>query len=182
MNAGSAFAERIDDETELRPIAVGDAPALFAVVESCRSYLDEWIPWVGAIRSPREMGELIRARILQSDGRGPQFCMLDRGVVVGWIGYTHLDWDASSVEIEYWIGQAFQGRGTVTKCCRYLTDYAFDQLALERVIICTAEENTYSMRIPLKLGFRREKVLEKADRIHGREINLVLFSKCISGE
>mgnify|MGYP002642007839 CR=1 FL=1 len=128
------------------------------------------------------MRKLIRARTNQIAGRGPQFCMLERGKVVGWIGYTHLEQDNASIEIEYWIGQAFQGRGTVTKCCRYLVDYAFDHLALERVVICTAEENTHSMRIPLKLGFRREKVLEKADRIHGREINLVLFSKGTSDE
>lgn len=166
-------------------MVVGDAPAFFAIVQSCRDYLDEWVPWAGAIKSTQEMRKLIRARIGQTDrtdGRGPQFCMLERGIVVGWIGYTHLDRNSSSIEIEYWIGQEFQGRGTVTKCCRYLVDYAFGHLALERVVICTAEENTHSMRIPLKLGFRREKVLEKADRIHGREINLVLFSKDASAE
>lgn len=170
------FTECIDSITGLRPLTVRDAAAFYEIVQSCRPYVNEWVPWAGGVGSIAEMRQIIQARISQADGRGPQFCMLEQDQVVGWVGYAHLDWEARTLEIEYWIGQAFQGRGTTTKCCRFLTQYAFDHLEVERVYICTAEGNDKSMRIPLRLGFKRETILVGADRIHGRDINLVLFS------
>lgn len=170
------FTEQVDGTTGLRPITVLDAPAFFHLVESCRDYLNEWVPWAGGVGSVEEMKTLIQSRISQAGPRGPQFCMLGQNQIVGWVGYTSLDWEARSVEIEYWIGHQFQGRGTTTKCCGLLIAYAFEHLGLERVVICTAEQNTRSMRIPVRLGFAREAVLEKADRIHGQEINLVCFA------
>lgn len=170
------FTQHIDTNTALRPITLKDAHAFFNIVQSCRAYLNQWVPWA-TVDTLKDMQFLIQNRISQTNHLGQQFCMLYKYQVVGWIGFTHLNWQEKSIEIEYWIGQSFQGHGTTTKCCAYLTQYAFNFLDINKVIICTAEANTKSQNIPLHLGFLKERILPNADTLHGHLINLVLFSK-----
>ncbi len=62
----------------------------------------------------------------------------------------------SSCAIGYWIAQRFAGRGAMPTAVALATDYCFLQLGLHRVEICIRPENTPSLRVVEKLGFRYE--------------------------
>src|SRR5437763_13881135 len=125
------FRWPIDDETELRLFETRDAEALFALVDSCRAYLREWLPWVDGTKSPedsRRFIEAARRQFADEDGCSPG--IWHQGRLVGGIGFHHIDRLNRSTSIGYWLAEGHQGRGLVTKACRALVDYALLDLGL----------------------------------------------------
>ena len=70
----------------------------------------------------------------------------------------------SSFGIGYWIAQAFQGRGIVTKSARKGVAYAFEVYGLWALRIAVAVENQRSRAIPERLGFVVERRNKKANK------------------
>jgi ribosomal-protein-serine acetyltransferase len=83
--------------------------------------------------------------------------------LVGSIGYVYLDFDAKKTEIGYWIGRDAEGKGIITRACRVLIDYAFDELGMNRVEIRCSTKNIRSAAVPERLGFTKEGVLRQAE-------------------
>lgn len=63
---------------------------------------------------------------------------------------------ACSVEIGYWLGEAFWGRGVVTQVAAALTRIAFEPSAVTRVFAPVHADNPASMRVLEKNGFELE--------------------------
>ena len=82
--------EQLTPRISLRSALPEDAAGLLALIEADREYLDEWIPWVGAIRSVDEMKSIIEDRKKGKDGKGPAFCMLYEGKVAGWVSFLSI--------------------------------------------------------------------------------------------
>ncbi len=66
--------------------------------------------------------------------------MMDTGLVsgikkqlVGSIGYLWIDWDSRRIEIGYWLGSNFEGKGIMTKSCKAIIKHAFNDLHLAKV-------------------------------------------------
>ena len=92
------------------------------------------------------------------------------------IGYRGIDWRARATSIGYWLGEEFQGRGTMTESVRTLADHAIRIWELNRVEIRAAVENWRSRRIPERLGFREEGTLREAERVGDRALDSVVYS------
>lgn len=61
-----------------------------------------------------------------------------------------------SASVGYWVDGAQAGRGIAPLSVAMATDYCFQRLALHRVQINIRPENTASLRVVEKLGFREE--------------------------
>ena len=168
--------EQLTPRIGLRSALPEDAVGLFALIEADRNFLNEWIPWVGAIRSLNEMETIIEDRDKGKSGKGPAFCMLYEGKVAGWVSFLSVAGQPNSIELECWVGAAYQGRWLAAICGRRLIAYAFEVLDRRKVVACSAVGNAPSALLLERLGFEREEVLEKADTIHGRDIDLILYS------
>lgn len=83
--------------------------------------------------------------------------------LVGTIGYVYLDFDAKKTEIGYWIDRQSEGKGIITRACRVLIDYAFDELGMNRVEIRCSTRNLRSAAVAERLGFVKEGVLRQAE-------------------
>ncbi|MGC4153805.1 MAG: GNAT family protein [Propionicimonas sp.] len=73
-------------------------------------------------------------------------------VTVG--GITH--GSASWAQIGYWIDPAWAGRGIIPTAVAMACDYCFASLRLHRIEIAIRPENTNSLAVVRKLGFRYE--------------------------
>ena len=168
--------EQLTPRISLRSAQPEDAVGLFALIEVDRDYLNEWIPWVGAIRSADEMESIIEDRDKGKDGKGPAFCMLYEGKVAGWVSFLSVAEQPNVIELECWVGAAYQGKWVAAICGRRLIAYAFEVLDRDRVVACSAVGNMPSARLLQRLGFTQEQLLKNADTIHGRVIDLMLYS------
>ena len=81
-----------------------------------------------------------------------------------------------NAEIGYWLGAEHQGRGLVTRACAALVSYAFDTMALHRVEIYCAPDNTRSRRVPERLGFAVEGTLRDAEWLYDHYVDNVLYA------
>ena len=152
------FCLTVDDTIKLCLCEERHAEELFDLVDQNRIYLREWLPWLDVNTSPADTKKFIKTSLEQFvNNKGFQTAIAFQGWLAGMIGYHPIDWANRSVSIGYWLGAAFQGQGIMTKSCRFLVDYAFNELRLKRVEIRCAVENYRSRAIPERLGFQKRR-------------------------
>jgi ribosomal-protein-serine acetyltransferase len=164
----------LGEGVEVRVLETDDAPEVFALVDSERSRLREWMPWVDGTTSPEDTREFIeQSRAARHDREG--LGLYVDGRYAGGIG-LRVDVLQRNGEVGYWIGSAWEGRGVVTRACEAIIRLAFDELALHRVSISVAPGNARSRSIPERLGFKEEAVLREAGRTDAQGfVDLVVY-------
>lgn len=173
---GRVHTFSLDEQTHLRLLEESDAEELYAVIAANREYLSRWMPW-----APNQTGDgtltFIRASRKQfADNQGFQTVIVQQGRIVGILGFHRIDWENLSTTIGYWIAEAAQGRGIITRSVAALTDHAFRVWKLNRVEIRAAVDNERSRAIPRRLGFVEEGVLRQSERVDDRFVDHVVYS------
>ena len=166
----------VDDEIMLRPVAASDADHLYRLIETDRTYLEAWMPWVEHVRTrddEREWAERI-ARVEDGDREQPYAIVYD-GAIVGGIGII-LEPLNRAGEIGYWLAEDMQGRGIATRACHALVDHAFRSRGLHRVVIRAALENRRSRAIPERLGFALEGTERESLYANGAYSDAAVYS------
>jgi ribosomal-protein-alanine N-acetyltransferase len=67
-----------------------------------------------------------------------------------------------NIEIGYFIGEPFWGKGIATEACRLLCSYIIEKMEMARIEACTFQNNKASMRVLQKNGFYLESMRQKA--------------------
>jgi ribosomal-protein-serine acetyltransferase len=177
-----AFAEKmlnckIDKNLELLLYQPRDAEELNALIEGNFNYIKRWSAWLKDRRSIENTRAFIERNLKQfADGEGFALGIWFDGEMAGQIEFNYLDWQNRKTEIGFWLGESFQGKGLVTKSCRVLIDYAFDQLKLNRVEMLCGAENIKSRKIAEKLGFREEGIMRQAVWLHDCFVDFVIYA------
>lgn len=163
------FVFKVDDEIELRLLEERHAEEVFAVVDANRAHLRQWLPWVDEEVSASDARDYIRKmRERFAAFTGMALGIWYRGRIVGAVGLVNIDLHSRWAEIGYWMDAQSQGRGIITRACRALIDYAFDDLKLNRVVIRCADGNHKSRAIPERLGFKQEGQLRQTIKLYDR--------------
>ena len=165
----------LGDGTALRLYEERDTDELYAVVDANRVYLSRWLPWPPAQTRADTLEFIRRSRRQLNDNQGFQAAIVERGAIVGGIGFHRIDWERRATTIGYWIAENSQGRGTVTRAAARLIDHAFDVWELERIEIRAAPENRRSRAIPERLGFHQERVIMNAERLPNGIVDHVVY-------
>ena len=84
--------------------------------------------------------------------------ILYKNNLVGLIGLKKVDWANRITEIGYWLEEKYQGKGIITKSCRAVIEYAFEQMGVNRIEIKCGVGNKRSIHVPKRLGFAFEGV------------------------
>lgn len=177
MSNEPRFALTVDADIELRLPHASDAQELFRLIDSDRLHLRQWLPWVDYETTLAESLEFVQRSQLQYEKKeGFQLGIFYQGSLSGVIGYHTINWPGRHVEIGYWLNSAFEGRGIMTRACRRLVSYAFDELTLNRVGILCAVGNSRSRAIPERLGFTQEGILRDAEWLYNHFVDLVIYS------
>jgi [ribosomal protein S5]-alanine N-acetyltransferase len=74
---------------------------------------------------------------------------------------------ASWGQIGYWIDQRLAGHGIIPTAVALAVDYCFQVMSLHRIEIAIRPENTKSLRVVAKLGFRPEGLRPRYLHIDG---------------
>ena len=165
----------IDAHLFLEPIALRHSKPLYTLADSNRSYLRVWLPWVDHMHSEEFMQQNIE-RILHRCATGHEyvFVLVYRGELTGRIGIHKIDKQNRIGEIGYWIAEEAQGKGIVTRACRALVQFGFETVQLNRMEIKCGTGNRASQAIDERLGFKQEGVLQEAEYLNGRYLDLNL--------
>ncbi|HEY1353467.1 MAG TPA: GNAT family N-acetyltransferase [Ktedonobacteraceae bacterium] len=152
------------------------AAEYYAAIQRDRPYLREWLPWLDEEQSVEDTRIYIRAILARhAQNQGFHCAIWYEERIVGSIGYQHLDRQNRKVELGYWLGSAYQGRGIATRACRALVSYAFEQLGLNKVEIRCATGNRRSCAVAERLGFVREGVIRDEEWLYDHFVDRVVY-------
>ena len=83
----------------------------------------------------------------------------------------------ASLEMGYSLGEQYWGHGYMTEAARAVMKYAFDELGIVIMSICTGPQNKRSQRVIEKCGFKFEGVQRKGYHIYdGTDRDNLVFS------
>jgi ribosomal-protein-serine acetyltransferase len=175
------FSLKLDDGLELRLLEERHAETVFAVVDQNRAYLRKWLPWLDVSISPDDTRSFIKKSLHEfANGEGLGAGIWNHDQLIGAISYNFIDRSNRIAHIGYWLAAGQQGRGVMTKACRALVDYAFNELKLNRVEIRCATGNTKSCAIPQRLGFKQEGLQREAEWLYDRFVDLAIYGMLAS--
>ncbi len=149
--------------------------ALEVVLEN-REHLQTYMQWMTPDYSIADARKFIVQGIKDRlDRKTLGLALIADGRLVGSTGFNRLDWKARVCEIGYWIDHRQEGKGIVSKACRAMIDYAFDDLEMNRVEIRCSAENSRSAAVPERLGFKLEGTLRQAEVLNGRAHDFLIY-------
>lgn len=146
----------------IRLIHQKDAQVLEDLLMENRSWLEQWEatypgfvrPTAQSFRLKPVIASLLKAHKLKT---GVPFVVTYDDRIVGQVNVSSIvGGSVSSAQIGYWVAEDFAGRGIIPTAVALAVDYCLTELRLHRVEICIRPENTASLRVVQKLGFRYE--------------------------
>jgi ribosomal-protein-serine acetyltransferase len=171
------FEAVVDKGLVLRLLEPRHAQALFDLIERSRDHLGYWFPWVEETRAVEASRAFIQESLEQfARGDGFQLGIWLDSELIGIIGLQSISHPFRSTELYYWLGAEYEGRGVMTKVCRYLCSYLFVELNLNRIEIRCAETNTKSRAIPERLGFSQEGKLRQMGYTRAGPVDYLIYS------
>lgn len=102
----------------------------------------------------------------------------ESGGLIGGIGLTEqADVERHSVEVGYWLGEPWWGRGIAAAAVRAMTGYAFWELSFRRCFAGVYAGNEPSRRVLEKAGYQAEGVLRKHVFKRGRFLDKFMYGR-----
>nr|MBA2637677.1 GNAT family N-acetyltransferase [Solirubrobacterales bacterium] len=139
----------------LRAFTHDDAPQLHSVL-----YRDpEAMHFIGGPHSVQATRQGIERYVDQQEADGFSFWAVEEretGLMVGEAGLFPLNGRGPDVEVGYAFGSPWWGRGFATEAATAILGEAFGPLDLHRVVAVAKRENTGSLNVLRKIGFREE--------------------------
>lgn len=143
----------------VRPFRESDAEEHFEAVVESREHIQPWLPWARGYDTLDDSRTFIARSEAAWRLRDDLILgIFDRatGRFLGGTGLHPRDWDIPFFEIGYWLRVSAEGHGYMTEAVRLLTDYAFESLGANRVMIRCDERNTRSAAVAERAGYLRE--------------------------
>jgi ribosomal-protein-serine acetyltransferase len=161
----------------LHPVSTDDAAELFAVIDRNRAHLRQWLPWVSEYYAFHDALRFLEEKVAEN-ARGDACTMIIRsgGKLCGAIGLHRIDVANRAASIGYWIDEADEGRGIMTRACRVIVEIGFRKYNLHRIEIRCATDNHKSAAIAQRLGFVEEGVLRESEWLYDHWVDLRVFS------
>lgn len=162
MIVQSMFRYPLGDDAALIPRTMAISEAYHELTMANRQRLARWEPWAARRTDLAGTRDYLKAgaRAWLDGAALPTAIAVPAGA--GWrlVGSAGLRINKYSKVggVGYWIDDAFEGRGLVSRAVAALLDQAFGPLALGRVALHAQVENNRSRAVARRLGFTEEGV------------------------
>jgi ribosomal-protein-alanine N-acetyltransferase len=146
-----------------------DSKSLEKLILGNREWLRPWEATNPGAPNSFDVRSQLRGLLRQLDDQsGMPFVIEVQGVVQGQLNVANIMYGSvSSAVIGYWVSPEVAGRGVAPTSVALVTDYLMNQVGLHRVEIDVRPENTASLRVIEKLGFRYEGIKRRYIHING---------------
>lgn len=172
----------VKNDIKLKLRDIDDSEELFALIDSNRLHLRQWLSWVDSVKEVEDVRlSAERAQEQFEANNGAQFGIWFHNKLVGTIAFHYYDWTNRSTMIGYWIDQNHQGKGIMVNSCIALMDYAFADLKMNRVEISCAPQNIKSRAIPQRLGLKEEGIRREVQWLYNHYVDHAVYGM-LAGE
>lgn len=144
-----------NNRIRIRPYRPDDQAGMFQCISASIPEMKPHLPWVHDNYSWRD-SEMWIAWAQQNWRLGAQYDFVieerDTDVFLGGVGLLNVNNPPGTAELGYWLRSDYTGQGLSFAAAKLATQFAKDELGLERIIIYMAVENKASQAIAKKLG------------------------------
>jgi len=154
----------------LRGVRLRDAKALENALGSNRGWLAQWEATNPIIRGQHFDAKASIRGLVDAAKSGSALPMIleVEGELVGQLNVSQITYGSlSSASLGYWVIEKVAGQGLTPVAVALATDYLFFEKGLHRMEVCIRPENTASLRVMEKLGFRYEGLRRRYIHIDG---------------
>jgi ribosomal-protein-serine acetyltransferase len=167
----------VDHEIELVLLDFFHAEELFKLIMDNDKYLREWLPWLDNNQTFEAMNAFIASTKKKfSENNGFEVAIRYKKQLAGILGVHPINWANKKTSIGYWIAEPFQGNGIITRSCKSVLDYLFNNYGLNRIAIECGVGNKKSRAIPERLGFVLEGILKDNEWLYDHYIDSAIYS------
>ncbi|WP_368863366.1 GNAT family N-acetyltransferase [Staphylococcus hominis] len=171
------FGYQVDKDIKLKILEEREAEQLFKLVDSNRNYLAEFLPFVEHTKKVDDSKHFIHSALQQFiDGNGFHCGIWSNKELIGVIGLHYLDLVNKKTSIGYYLAEAFQKKGIMTKCIKVLIRYVYEEYDINRIEIQMSTKNKKSRAIAIRLGFTQEGILRSDERVQGKSSDSYVYS------
>ncbi len=173
----SVFHKTIEPSIYLKLMEKEDAEALFTAIHANRHHLSTWLPWIESTRSVLDTEAFITDNLRKYARKENLITGIwQESSLIGCIGFNEINYATKKATIGYWLSARHQGKGIITRACRILIEFAFNELQLEKIEILCALNNLKSRAVPQRLHFIEEDILPNHMRLTKEYVDIVLYS------
>jgi len=153
------FSYQIDENLKLVLSQQRHAEEITKVVQENLEQLKTWMPWAKDDYSIDSAREFIKFNLTEYAKNGSfSASIILEEKFIGAVGFHKLNLTNKSAHTGYWLAKEAQGKGIMTRCCRVLFNYLFDDVGLNRIQINCNIQNVKSRAIPERFGFKLEGI------------------------
>ena len=152
--------------SSLRPLALSDAPAVFAAADCSREALRRWMVWYRDSYAMADAEAWVRHAVA-SHAAGTDFHFAvcdDNSHLVGVLSLESVSSETGRAMLGYWLATPATGRGLGTRAIAEALDWARGQSRIHVVWALVAETNDRSRRVLESNGFRVVGTRERDER------------------
>ena len=158
------------------------AEDLYAVADSSRNTLREWLPWPDKTRSPEDEFSYLTGwcQAHWKDGIGFAYMITLKGTnqILGCVDLLHISEIDKSGEIGYWLADEAVGHGYMSEAVHALESAGF-QAGINRIIIRNDTQNLRSAHVSERCGYVLEGIMRQDtwDSYHQRLRDTNIWAK-----
>lgn len=176
MNEEIKAATLETDRLVIRPIQMADKDAIFAYrSDGEANKYQGWIP-----KSINDVEAFITkvSKRMNEPKTWFQFVILEKDSlkIIGDIGIHFFDENNHQGEIGCTLNKNHQGHGYATESLSRVIDYLFNELNKHRIITSIDPDNTKSVRLVERIGFRKEAHFVESLLIEGRWADDLIYA------
>ncbi|MCP4415090.1 MAG: GNAT family N-acetyltransferase [Chloroflexi bacterium] len=147
----------------------GDGEKMHTVVSESHEHLKQWMPWAVNLLSPEEYEIRSREGQLKYLGREDFWLLIflkGTDTLIGSSGLHNPNWSVPSFEIGYWLHTDYTGKGYITEAVNGISQFAFNHMAAQRILIRCDADNEHSTAVAKRCGYTFEGTHQHNDRHH----------------
>jgi ribosomal-protein-serine acetyltransferase len=167
---------KVNHQITLKQIDLDDTDTIFHAIDSNRTHLRKWLPFVDMTKSSKDTYTFIKSLTADIERRQIVFTLWYQNEFAGLLGLKDADYLNHKVEFGYWMIEKMTGSGIMTLSVERLLKHVFEELHMNRVQIKCGVGNGKSSAIPKRLGFTFEGVERAGERHLNKYIDLEVFS------
>jgi RimJ/RimL family protein N-acetyltransferase len=162
----------------ISPITIKDVQHYYLFVNDNRARIAEYFPLTNSSTTDcKKTRKFVKEKIKMRKAKAfYSFLIKDKSRVIGTIFLKNIDWKVLKSECGYFIDHEYEGKGITSKALKFITDFAFNEVGLNKLYLRIAEENIASKRVAEKNNFQLEgKLREDFKTSSGNYIDVLYF-------
>ena len=170
------FKIDIDEELSIALVQESFAPLYAEISQSQNEYLAQWLAWPPHCQSEQDFRIFVQRSLNDyAEGKSMTCAIILNGKLVGNCSFNSINHDTKKATIGYWVSQAEQGKGIITRVVQKLIDIGFNELDMEKIEISAAVGNIPSRKVCERLGFELEGIITRNENLNGRVIDHAIY-------